>query len=87
MVAVSSLLVPFGVSIPECDAHTYIYATQNSVTIMCLTLRRSAIILMSNPKVVINIKIDHDTIQHQHQHPLSKASLNAGVSMGNSRME
>ena len=37
-------LLVFGVSIPKRDAHTYIYiyATQNSVPIMCLALRRLA---------------------------------------------
>ena len=41
-------LVVFGVtgSIPKCDAHLYIYIyilSENSVTIICLALRRSAI--------------------------------------------
>ena len=44
-------LAVFGVSIPKRDAHIYIYIyiyiyirSENSVTIMCLALRRSAII-------------------------------------------
>ena len=51
-------LVDLAVSIPKCDAHTYIYTlSENSVTIMCLTLRCSAILHYTKCEYFIRVYV------------------------------